>query len=326
MTPFFNTAPYLAECIESTLGQTHHDFELLLVNNQSTDGSREIAARYAATDSRIRLIDNQEFVDQVANYNGALAKVAPESKYVKIVQADDIIFPTCLAQMVDLAERHPQIGIVSSYYLQGETLAGDGLAHDVQHLSGREACRRMLLTGCFLLGSPTVVMYRADLVRARQPFYASGRYHEDTEAAYEILLDCDFGFVPQVLSFLRTENVSIKSRIRRNNGELLDYFLILERFGPQVLSPDEFARRHAEVSKFFYAHLGRAYVRRRGDDFWAYHRDGLATMGRELTFKDLAPHAAKELLRMVLNPQSTVSEMLATLRRRTKGVRGQRPD
>src|SRR6185503_16132381 len=89
VTPFYNTAPYLAGCIESVLAQTHRDFEYLLVNNKSTDGSREIAARYSAQDSRLRVIDNPAFVGQVENYNGALAHISPASRYVKIVQADD---------------------------------------------------------------------------------------------------------------------------------------------------------------------------------------------------------------------------------------------
>ena len=58
VTPFYNTAAYLEECIESVLAQTYRDFEYLLVNNKSTDGSREIAARYAAKDPRLRLLDN----------------------------------------------------------------------------------------------------------------------------------------------------------------------------------------------------------------------------------------------------------------------------
>src|SRR6185503_13933208 len=140
------------------LAQTYQDFELVLVNNKSTDGSRKIAESFASRDARVRLVDNETFVDQVANYNGALTKIAPASKYVKIVQADDIIFPTCLSQMVEVAERHPQIGIVSSYYLEGEVLQGEGLPHHVQHLSGRDACRRMLLDGRFFLGSPTVIL------------------------------------------------------------------------------------------------------------------------------------------------------------------------
>src|SRR5579864_5002889 len=112
VTPFYNSATYLAACIQSVLAQTHQDFEYLLVNNMSTDGSREIAARYSAQDSRLRLIDNQAFVGQVENYNGALAQIDATSQYVKIVQADDAIYPECLARMVELAEREAGIGLV----------------------------------------------------------------------------------------------------------------------------------------------------------------------------------------------------------------------
>ena len=49
VTPFYNTAEYLAECIESVLAQTYTNFEYILVNNKSTDGSREIAERYLKT-------------------------------------------------------------------------------------------------------------------------------------------------------------------------------------------------------------------------------------------------------------------------------------
>ncbi len=56
VTPFFNTAPYLAEYIESVLAQSYSQFEYILMDNCSTDGSSEIAATYASRDPRIRLI------------------------------------------------------------------------------------------------------------------------------------------------------------------------------------------------------------------------------------------------------------------------------
>src|SRR5262245_47486686 len=93
VTPFYNTERYLEECIRSVLGQTYTEFEYLLVDNWSTDRSREIAADYARQDARIRLVRNPVFVGQVENYNGALAQIAPESSYCKLVQADDWLYP-----------------------------------------------------------------------------------------------------------------------------------------------------------------------------------------------------------------------------------------
>ncbi|MBA2547968.1 MAG: glycosyltransferase family 2 protein, partial [Burkholderiaceae bacterium] len=100
VTPFYNTALYLAECIESVLAQQYGNFEFILSDNCSTDGSREIIEPYAARDSRIRYIRHDAFVNQVQNYNRALRQISPDSCYCKVVQADDWILPECLSRMV----------------------------------------------------------------------------------------------------------------------------------------------------------------------------------------------------------------------------------
>src|ERR1700758_5550627 len=126
VTPFYNTAPYLAQCIESVLAQTYAEFEYILVDNCSTDGSTEIAESYARRDPRMRVIRCSEFVPQLKNYNRALAEISDASQYCKIVQADDYIFPQCLELMVQAFEQSKSIGLVSSYWLHGDVIAGSG--------------------------------------------------------------------------------------------------------------------------------------------------------------------------------------------------------
>lgn len=93
VTPFYNTREYLAECIESVLRQTFTNWEYILVNNCSTDGSEEIVQSYVDQfPDRVRLVHNQSFLSHLANYNFALSLVSPNSKYCKMVQADDWIF------------------------------------------------------------------------------------------------------------------------------------------------------------------------------------------------------------------------------------------
>jgi glycosyltransferase involved in cell wall biosynthesis len=316
VTPVYNTAAYLAGCIESVLAQSYRNFEYLIVNNKSTDGSRAIAERYAAQDPRIRLVDTDTLLSQIDNYNGALARVSGSAKYVKIVQADDSIFPECLARMVDLAEREPTVGIVSSYYLNGGKLSGAGVPLGTSRLSGRDACRLMLLGGYFLLGSMTCVLYRADLVRARQPFYPAGRYHPDTDAGYEILLDHDLGFVHQVLSFMRADNYGVTNSTLPFNPDFLDFYMVIERFGARVLSRDELERLRAHGRKVYFGFLGRALLRMQGRRFWDYHRTGLAGLGQDLPWLDIARHGVTELGRLVLNPESTLRAAAADIRRR----------
>ena len=57
--PVYNTEAYLSRCIESVIGQTYGDWELLLVGDGSTDGSGDICDRYAKLDGRIRVMHNQ---------------------------------------------------------------------------------------------------------------------------------------------------------------------------------------------------------------------------------------------------------------------------
>lgn len=316
VTPFYNTAPYLAECIESVLAQTYGHFEYLLVNNQSTDGSREIAEGYARLDPRIRLIDNADFVGQVENYNGAVAQIDPRSRYCKLVQADDWLFPDCIRLMVGVAERDPRIWLVSSYYLKGDTRAGDGIPLEQWRVDGRAACRLMVREGHFFLGSPTAVLYRSDAVRSRTPFFQDGRYHEDTEAAYEILLEHDLGFVHQVLTFLRTGNESISSAVNSFNSEILDHLIAVERFGGAVLDEGELKTWRATCRRNYLRFLGRSVFR--PPEFWRYHRAGLAMIGWDLRPHDMWPYALAELLRLALDPPRLVKRSMAMLRRRPR--------
>src|SRR5579862_5518238 len=104
VTPVYNGEPYLAECIESVLSQSYKNFEYWIVNNCSKDRTLEVALEYAKKDSRVRVHDNQEFVDVISNHNLAFRLISPQAKYCKVVSGDDFIFPECLAQMVELAE------------------------------------------------------------------------------------------------------------------------------------------------------------------------------------------------------------------------------
>src|SRR3954468_19202059 len=100
ITPCYNGAAFIAECIESVLAQTYDNFEYLLVNNCSKDNTLQIMHDYAKRDTRIRVHDNTDFLDVMVNHNHALSFMSSESAYCKCVSADDWIFPDCVRQMV----------------------------------------------------------------------------------------------------------------------------------------------------------------------------------------------------------------------------------
>jgi len=284
VTPFYNTERYLAQCIESILAQTYPHFEYILVDNCSTDRSRTIAEDYVRKDGRIRVVHNDVHLGQVQNYNRALREIGT-SKYCKIVQADDWIFPECLERMVRLAEANPSVGIVSSYQLQGIDVKGCGLPVDRIIFSGRTICRLQLMKGYFFFGSPTSILIRSDIVRNRDPFYSENSLHEDTEACYEILARYNFGFVHQILTFIRTENESISSRVKDYNPNALDKYIIVKKYGSVFLTESEYKQCLRETTQRYYTFLATRLLERTSKSFWRYHGDGLAQIGEKINKK-----------------------------------------
>jgi glycosyltransferase involved in cell wall biosynthesis len=321
VTPFYNTALYLRECIESVLAQTHSNFEYLLVDNKSTDGSGQIADYYAARDSRIRVIRNPEFLDQVPNYNGALRHVAREARYVKMVLADDYIFPECLARMVAVGESHPTAAIISSYYLEGKFVCGSGLEWPTECIPGRIASRLHLLDNLYLFGTPTNVMYRADVVAKRDPFFSESSMHEDTEACHEILAEADLGFVHQVLTFSRRGNEGVLTAIESFQWRRSFIYTILRKYGPVYLSRDELPQRLGPARADFLRVLGEGVILSREPEFWAYHQRALTTIGERLPSKiALTPQIARAAVKAALRPGWLLRER-AALRNRRNGHR-----
>ncbi len=309
-----DTAEHLPACIESVLGQSHSCLEYVIVDNWSRDGSGEIARRYAAGDRRLRVVSPPAFLPQAANYNFALEQVSPAARYVKLAQADDWLFPGCLAAMVELAERHPSVGIVSSYCLRGTEVHNQGLPYPSECLSGREACRRQLLEDVFLFGTPTQLLYRGEVVRARRPFFSEHALHEDTEACYEILRQWDFGFVHQVLSFWRWREESLSGRVAGFNPNPLDHYIVVMKYAADFLSGEELRACRRRAERAFYSSLAVAATRGAGRAFWAYHLDGLQRSSLRLSRLKLLQYLALEACQLAFTPWHTGARLLRRAR------------
>ncbi len=100
IVPTFNAGPYLEQCLDSILGQTHENLEVLCLNDGSTDNSLEIMERYAARDSRIRIINKQN-EGYGATCNRGLAEA--KGTWIAIVEPDDWIEPGMYADMLAFA-------------------------------------------------------------------------------------------------------------------------------------------------------------------------------------------------------------------------------
>jgi glycosyltransferase involved in cell wall biosynthesis len=318
VTPFYNTARYLAQCIESVLTQSYAEFEYILMDNCSTDGSAEIAESYARRDPRIRVIRCSEFVPQLQNYNRALAEISDASQYCKIVQADDYIFPECLELMVQAFEQSKSIGLVSSYWLHGDVIAGSGYPYPTPMLSGKECGRWSLRTGIYPFGSQTTVMYRSSLVRQRNPFYDESLPHADLEKCVEILACRDFGFVHQVLSFQRVDDESITASIARFAPYALDRYITTQRYASVFLEPREASLLRRKSRREYYRVLAKAAIQLREPAYWRYHQVGLKVLKETINWPYLVLQVGLTSLWLALNPGMTAIAALRSWKRRRK--------
>jgi glycosyltransferase involved in cell wall biosynthesis len=313
LTPVYNGAKYLAQCIDSILAQTYANWEYVIVNNCSSDGSLEIAQCYAALDSRVRIVNNESFVTMEENHNIAFRQLGWDSKYCKVVHADDWLFPDCLTRMVGLAEANPTVGIVGAYGLCGDKVRWDGLAYSDTAVCGREICRRTLLGGFYVFGSPTSVLIRADLIRAHGG-YTEEKFlsqYIDQDACFRWLRNSDFGFVHQVLTYSRDHRASRTAAFTPLNTALPAQLIVLLRYGPVYLEPKEYENRLEEITQRYYRFLAQSLFFRRTDrEFWNYHREALCHLERPLSVARLGRSAFFEIMDTVCNPFRMAGKVL----------------
>jgi len=253
----------------------------------------------------------------IANHNRAFCLISPESKYCKVVSADDWLFPECLTRMVAVAEANPAVGLVGSYQLSG----GDdkwyvrtyGLPYSSNVVSGREIGRAHLLGTLDVLGDPTSSLYRADLVRRTDSFYPNPTAEADVSACYECLRVADFGFVHQVLSYERLHPGQITNTSKSLEAYFTSKIGDLRAYGPLYLEPAEQEKRINELMEEYYTRLAIYAVHFRGGGFWSFQRRRLKEVGLPFSSVRLAKAISAKVLDLLLNPRETSQKFLRRL-------------
>jgi len=281
LTPVYNGEKYLHKCIKSVLAQSYSDWEYIIVNNCSQDGTLDIAQYYALQDRRIRIMNNTQFVDIIQNHNIAFEQISHHAEYCKVVQADDWIYPECIEKFVNIAEKNPTVILVSAYRLENDLIGLKGLPPSKSVFSGREIGRSFLLEGVSeSFGSPTSHFLRAESVRSKKPFYNPHNIHADTEACFNVLRNGDLGFIHEVLTFTRRQEDTQTSRSHYLRTYCLGRLWILKNYGRDYLTEEEHQRCVQKSLRDYYLVLIRDLLNvRRGRDYWRYHLTSLRKVG-----------------------------------------------
>jgi len=313
VTPVYNGEKFLAECIESVLNQTYGNWEYIIASNCSTDATLEISERYAKSDQRIQVFNFEEFVGVIQSHNRALRLISPNSKYCKIVSADDWLYPECIAKMVELAEAHSSVGIVGAYHLCGDEkqchVSLDGLPYYSTIVPSRDACRWHLLGGRQYFGNPSSTLFRSDLIRSTESFFPNIRENADISAFYKYLQNADFGFIHQVLSYMRVHEEALSAEARRISIYMGSHLLDVAEYGPVYLTKVELEHRLNMVLRDYYGFLARGIISFKGSKFWNYHREILRQCGAPLFGTKLVIAICAELISSVLNLQETIVKL-----------------
>jgi glycosyltransferase involved in cell wall biosynthesis len=110
LIPVYNRKEYISQCIFSALEQTHKNFEVLIIDNASTDGTWEICQTLSDADTRVRLLRNSENIGPLKNLLAGIKEC--KGQYIKVLFSDDLMAEDCLAEMVATIEKNPRGAMV----------------------------------------------------------------------------------------------------------------------------------------------------------------------------------------------------------------------
>jgi glycosyltransferase involved in cell wall biosynthesis len=164
----WNEEKYIGEAIESVLAQSYTNFEFIIVNDGSTDRTREIILSYA--DRRIIYLENEQNLKLIASLNKGLK--AAQGKYIARMDADDICLVNRLEKQVAFMEANPGVGISGAQL----NVFGNESGMMSYPLNHKDIALRLFITSCF---GNNVVIFRKDLLEEYNLYFPQGYFHAE---------------------------------------------------------------------------------------------------------------------------------------------------
>ncbi|KRB55964.1 glycosyltransferase family 2 protein [Flavobacterium sp. Root186] len=207
--PVFNAASFLQESIESILNQTFSDFELIILNDKSTDESLEIIKKFQAKDNRIIIIDKEQNIGPANLRNEGIN--AAKGTYIALMDADDIALPTRFEKQIAVLKNNPEIGVCGTWF----TFFGLKKNKIIKHNTNSDAIKVSFLHSCNI-GNPTV-MFKKEVLGDLK-FDNEYVPVEDYDLWSRLLAKTNFYNIPESLLNYRQHNNNIsKTKIDNVN-------------------------------------------------------------------------------------------------------------
>jgi glycosyltransferase involved in cell wall biosynthesis len=235
--PNYNYARYLDERIQSILNQTYKDFELIIVDDASTDNSLEVISKYT-DDKRVKtqfFTENSGLPYKRWNDGAALA----EGDYILFAGADDTCTPTLLEKLVEKLDANQNVGIAYTQSLeidsQGKLIRN--LKIHTDDLDKERWSNDFINDGknecCYLIIKNVIPNASAVLIR-REKFEEAGRFNErlrlvaDWMLWAKILLISDVAFIAEPLNSWRTHYQTVRSNTQKLGQHILEEIKVVD--------------------------------------------------------------------------------------------------
>jgi glycosyltransferase involved in cell wall biosynthesis len=266
VVPSYNNASFIEATMNSILAQTFEDFELVVADHSSQDGTWELLQPYLA-DPRVRLLQTE--TGGGAPRNWERVTVAARGELLKLVCGDDIIYPHCLRRQVEAMDANPSVVLVAAQRdlidARGDTLLSRrGLAGLTGWVPGRSAARHTVVSGSNIFGEPACVLIRRETLREAGGWDGRHPYVIDLATYVSVLLRGDLFAIDSALAAFRLSSSQWSVHLAREQSSQVigfhhrvaeDASGLLSRM--DLLRGDARARAMAYVRRLAYLWVGR---------------------------------------------------------------------
>lgn len=228
--PVRNGAQFIGQAVTSVLKQSYRNFEVVIVDNCSTDNTASLIREMALSDSRIRFYSNDYDLGLVGNLNTCLQYAC--GVYVKFVLADDMLMAGCLEKMVSVLDKQPSVVLVAAGRLivdeSGNSIALRRYSDKYSVVLGAKAIQRCLFGGNYI-GEPTAVMFRR--CDAARGFRDDLIQLTDLEMWFHLLERGELASLPETLCAIRRHAGQMTVQSIKSGALIEDNVRLFEEYG-----------------------------------------------------------------------------------------------